>query len=69
MTKNAAKVQPNASGVCWSPSKSGKIQIARKSTEVWAIDTGTHDIATGATRRCRTEDEAIEFANQLWRTR
>ena len=76
-----AKVTPNASGVSWSSSKAGRLQIAVGSwrkplsrmqgasgVEVWAIYTGTHDVAP-VTKRftgANANAEARAYANGLW---
>jgi hypothetical protein len=74
------QARPNEHGVTWSPSKSGRIQIAvgpdepgvgRHVVRVWLIRTGTHDLANGS-RTFTGPDrvtEAREYANELWRTR
>jgi hypothetical protein len=79
----AAKAQPNEHGVTWSPSKSGRIQIAvgpdqpgigrftgMTIVKVWAIYTGTHDVVTGSTFTGPQRDaDARDYANELWATR
>jgi hypothetical protein len=69
----------NEHGVTWAPSKSGRLQIAlgadtpalpagERQIEVWALYTGTHDVAPG-TRRFTgpsRDADARAYANQLW---
>lgn len=70
------KAQPNAHGVTWATSRTGRISIAVGPDEpggvrVWAIYAGTHDVAPGArtfTGTSRIQD-ARDYANTLWRTR
>lgn len=65
--------------VKWAKSRSGNLQIAlgtvanpvppQKQYEVWAIITGTHDLASGATGSFSDLEDARQFANNLWSQR
>lgn len=74
-TSSSSKAQPNDHGITWAPSKSGKAQVAlrqmphkfdRGDWMVWAVYTGTHDMAIS--RSFTNEQEARKFANWVWRT-
>jgi hypothetical protein len=77
--KREQKATPNEHGVRWATSKGGNLQIAvgpdkeflgQREVKVWALYTGSHDVAEGRTfKGPHREQEARDYANRLWRTR
>jgi len=74
------KARANEHGVTWAASRSGDIQIALARSpgglradgwDVWALYTGTHDLApvTRTFTGAGAERAARAYANELWRTR
>jgi hypothetical protein len=72
------KAKANEYGVTWARSQNGKLDIAVRFNgtrswplnewAVWAIFPGTHDVAP-VSRNFKLEQEARDYANQLWARR
>ena len=68
-----SKAQPNEHGVRWAASQSGRLQIAvgrvgvGDTYQVWAIYTGTHDLAPRTRGFGDDLAAANEYANRLWK--
>lgn len=72
------KATANEQGVTWATSRSGKLSIAvafdRGSAggwDVWALYTGTHDLAPVSRQfnGAKAEENARAYANELWSSR